>query len=169
MDASFWKRFEGQWIDRVYYLERLLGFGAFGGVFLANHVSGKEILRTVAVKLMLEVRMEELKQGLNLSHPNLIRCFDAREVRLLDSAFQYLIMELADGTLDDQLKSGPISAEAALDLGRSLASVLAHLASGERRIAHRDLKPANVMRVGDCWKLSDGGSNFGFRCAGEFR
>lgn len=155
----------GQLVDARYRLVRVLGNGAFGFVFEAEHVAAAQVLARVALKLVPHriadgtEPFEELKRGLALSHPNVVRCFSAGDatVKLNDKPFPvlYLAMELADSTLEDRLKGGRLGQAEALEVLRDVASGLAYLVESD--LAHRDLKPSNVLRVGGRWKIADFG------------
>ena len=61
MNSTLWRVCEGQAIDGKYHLQRLLGTGSYGGVFLADEVVADRLIRQVAVKLI------EMLQGLNVT------------------------------------------------------------------------------------------------------
>lgn len=155
----------GQLVDARYRLVRVLGSGAFGFVFEAEHVAAAQVLARVALKLIPHriaggvEQFAELKRGLALSHPNVIRCYSAGDasVRLNDKPFPvlYLAMELAESTLAEQLRHGRLGQAEAIEVLRDVASGLAYLVESD--LAHRDLKPSNVLRVGGRWKIADFG------------
>ena len=156
---QLWRQFEGQTVEQKYVLEKLLGAGGFGGVFLAAHVVGGHVLRKVAVKLMpagnAGEELSELLGATAVRHPHLLFCQDAGQTVVGSLRVLYLVTELADKTLADQLRKHPLSTPEVQTLARHLSSALAYL-HGQRRV-HRDVKPANVLRVGEDWKLSDFG------------
>ena len=79
MDTQFWQSFERQKVDGKYHLQRLLGNGAFGGVFLAQEMIGGQVIGEVAVKLILPIssnqaaQLGELIAMRNLNHPHVVR------------------------------------------------------------------------------------------------
>jgi formylglycine-generating enzyme required for sulfatase activity len=101
------------------------------------------------------VQLQELQIALSLDHPNLIRCYGAGEVTLAGNAFLYLLMELAEGTLQDCLEQGPVPSEALKQIIRDVAAGLAHLHQSQQ--SHLDIKPGNILKVGDRWKIGDYG------------
>jgi outer membrane protein assembly factor BamB/predicted Ser/Thr protein kinase len=123
-----------------YAVERLLGEGGFGRVYLARH---PELGVTVAVKLLHRPMAGDLHEAVlqaRLDHPGIVRVLDAD--RADERAF--IVMEyLPGGSLEERLASGALEAEAVLRLGRELAAALAH--AHARGVVHRDLKPANVL------------------------
>jgi formylglycine-generating enzyme required for sulfatase activity len=141
-----------------YHLESLLGAGGFGGVFLANEVVRDRVLKQVAVKVIPgndEQQLEELLAAATLDHDHLIRCYTAGECSLLNINALYLVMELAEESLDSHLQANPLETEEIRQIIRDVAAGLAYLHG--RNQVHRDLKPANVLRVRERWKLSDFG------------
>jgi tRNA A-37 threonylcarbamoyl transferase component Bud32/tetratricopeptide (TPR) repeat protein len=130
-----------------YKLERLLGRGGMGSVYLAERTDG-EIRHRVAVKLLrpglddsrLRERFLAERQILaNLSHPNIALLLDAGHS---SDRQPYLVMEYVDGRPIDLY---------ALDLPvrekiRLLLKVCAAIGYLHRNlIVHRDLKPSNIL------------------------
>ena len=82
MSDLLWRMLESENIDAKYYLQKLLGSGNYGGVFLADEVVGDHFIRQVAVKLITPdadqqnrtKQLQELIAAVNLEHPNLVRC-----------------------------------------------------------------------------------------------
>ena len=141
-----------------YHLEKLLGAGGFGAVFLANEVVMGRVLRQVAIKIIPnadEAKLEELIAAANLSHGHLIKTYTAGEGELNGTKIFYLAMELAAESLEHHLQERQLSPTEIKDLFTAIARGLAYLHSQNQ--VHRDLKPANILRVGEQWKLSDFG------------
>ncbi|MFM6453645.1 MAG: serine/threonine-protein kinase, partial [Planktothrix sp.] len=157
-----WRMLEGKVINNQYYLNKLLGAGGFGGVFLADEVIRDKFIRQVAIKLIIydnnnEGQLNELIAATNLQHPNLIRCFYGSECNLNGADFLYLVMEVADFSLEKRLTKSILSETETTLLVQDITEALVYLHSQSKAIVHRDLKPGNVLRVGDKWKLSDFG------------
>ena len=136
----------GKVIDERYSLEELIGTGGMGRVYRARQKSAG---RDVAVKILSEGinplvvnRLSQEAQIISrLRHPNTIRLFDAG--RLPDGRL-FLVTELLSGiSLRAILKSGPIAAERAMQIGSQVCDALGEAHS--MGIIHRDLKPANLM------------------------
>ncbi|QUS60478.1 bifunctional serine/threonine-protein kinase/formylglycine-generating enzyme family protein [Synechocystis sp. PCC 7338] len=141
-----------------YHLEKLLGAGGFGAVFLASEVVMERALRQVAIKIIPnadEAKLEELIAAANLSHGNLIKTYAAGEGELNGTKIFYLAMELAAESLEHHLQQRQLSPTEIRNLFTAIARGLAYL-HGKNQV-HRDLKPANILRVGEQWKLSDFG------------
>ena len=152
---QLWSQLEGQTVEQRYVLRKLLGTGGFGGVFLAEHVVGGQVLRKVAVKLMPgsadgRADLSELLGATAFRHQHLVSCHDAGQTVVGGLRLLYLVMELAEGTLAEQFARGPVSEPESRTLAHHLSSALAYLhAQGQ---VHRDVNPANVLRIGEDWK-----------------
>lgn len=142
----------GTVIDRRYEVRRLVGRGAMGWVYEAQHIG---IAKRVAIKIAnpferapeLTARLAvEAKAVARLEHPNVARVNDCGTT---DDGALFVAMEFVDGQrLDQVIHAGaPMPVERAVDISVQIARALsaAHAAG----IIHRDLKPANVMIVAD--------------------
>jgi serine/threonine protein kinase len=158
-----WKMLEGKVINNQYYLKKLLGAGGFGGVFLADDVIDDTLIRQIAIKLLIadsqykQQQLNEIIATTNLQHPNLIRCFNGGKYHLTGSDFIYLMMEVADFSLEKQLTQRTLSETETNLLVQDITEALVYLHHQLEPIVHRDLKPGNVLKVGDKWRLSDFG------------
>ena len=161
MDTQFWQSFERQKVDGKYHLQRLLGNGAFGGVFLAQEMIGGQVIGEVAVKLILPLsadqaaQLGELIAMRNLNHPHVVRGLAAGECLLNNIKLLYLVMDVASGTLDQRLNAGSVSTAEVKEIVRSIAEGLQFLHG--KNMVHRDLKPGNVLCIGGKWQLADFG------------
>ena len=133
---------------RRYRIERLLGEGAFGLVYLAHD---DQLQRYVALKLMRADRAEDLtlrqrflteaRSASALNHPNVCVIYDVGET---GDQQPYLAMEFVDGlTLHALLRQGPLEMTVVVEMAIQLADALD--AAYARGIVHRDLKPANIF------------------------
>jgi serine/threonine protein kinase len=141
----------GQVLDEKYRLERLLGRGGMGAVYLATHL-GTE--RYVALKLITPQFMRneefvarfkrEARAAGRLRHPNVVDVTDFGFAHAGDEAVAYLVMEYLDGcTLGDILtEEKQLPLEWVVDILEQVCSAVheAHL----QGIVHRDLKPENI-------------------------
>jgi serine/threonine-protein kinase len=131
-----------------YSLERELGRGGMGVVFLAREV---RLDRLVAIKLLpsalatnASVRerfLQEARVAARLSHPNIVAIHAVDEV----SGHVFYVMSFVDGeTLAQRVgREGPMNAQRTTRLLREVAWALAY-AHGHG-IVHRDVKPANIL------------------------
>jgi F-box protein 11 len=163
MQATSWRDFEGQTVDGKYYLQRLIGTGSFGAVFVADEVVADRLIRKVAVKLIepetsdTDAQFAELIVAANLDHPALLRCIAPGQVEIDGRLLLTLVTELAQESLADRLEDGPLQTTEVQGLAERLGGALAYLHSRPRPLVHRDVKPGNVLRVGETWKLGDFG------------
>lgn len=141
----------GQVLDDKYRLERLLGRGGMGAVYLATHL-GTE--RYVALKLITPQFMRneefvarfkrEARAAGRLRHPNVVDVTDFGFARAGKEPVAYLVMEYLDGcTLGDVLaEEDRLPMEWVVDILEQVSSAVheAHL----QGIIHRDLKPENI-------------------------
>ena len=148
-----------------YHVERKLGEGGMGAVYLASHALLK---RKAAIKLLREGRgspeglaafEREVQITSTLTHPNTVSVYDYG--RTDDGRFYY-VMEYLDGLDLQHLVElfGPLPQARVLHFMRQLCGSLAEAhAAG---IVHRDIKPANLIActrggVADALKVLDFG------------
>ncbi len=141
----------GEVLDEKYRLERLLGQGGMGAVYLATHL-GTE--RYVALKLITPqfMRNEEFVQRFKrearaagrLRHPNVVDVTDFGFARASGEPVAYLVMEYLDGcTLGDVLsEEKQLPLEWVVDILEQVCSAV-HEAH-QQGVVHRDLKPENI-------------------------
>ena len=130
-----------------YRVERLIGEGAMGTVYLARH----DVLQTtVAAKVLrpklaknpaiLERFMAEARALSLVGHENIVKVFDLGEA----SGLHYILMEHVDGELLSAMDT-PMAPALAVSI---LAEVCRALDAAHRiGVAHMDVKPANVFVV----------------------
>ncbi|MEV6738967.1 serine/threonine-protein kinase [Streptomyces sp. NPDC051104] len=137
-------------LERIgrYRLERRLGGGAFGVVWLAHD----DVLEApVAVKVLsenwadrLDIRERFLSEARLLRRAGSSRVVQVYDIGELPDGRPYFVMEYADsGTLADRITTGPLPVAEALRLTALTARAAAAL--HEAGIVHRDIKPSNVL------------------------
>ncbi|MBI4909401.1 MAG: serine/threonine protein kinase [Acidobacteria bacterium] len=154
--GSLWPLLVGETIASKYRLTSLLGEGGFGAVFLAKHFVNDCVIRRVAIKLISNDQPDELIQSTGLDHPNLLRSLDAGEWTFKSTGFLYMVMDVADESLEQKLRCAPLTHEELVEVVAAVASGLDYLHSRGR--CHGDLKPGNILRVGGRWQISDFGT-----------
>jgi serine/threonine protein kinase len=140
-------------LDGKYDLQRRLGSGGMGVVYLARH---RSLHRDVAVKLVnptrrgvefaVRFRTEGAALGA-LKHPHIVDVSDFG-IDPRGNGIPYLVLEYLRGvTLAHKLQEGPITTGDALPILTAVASAIdfAH----ERGVLHRDIKPENIFLVQD--------------------
>ncbi|WP_306820037.1 protein kinase domain-containing protein [Streptomyces sp. DSM 40750] len=131
-----------------YRLEKRLGSGAFGVVWMAHDDS---LQAPVAIKVMadnwahrLDLRERFLSEARLLRQAASPRVVQVHDIGELPDERPYFVMEYADGgTLEDRLADGPLPPDEALRLATEAARAVAVL--HEAGILHRDIKPSNML------------------------
>jgi eukaryotic-like serine/threonine-protein kinase len=128
-----------------YKIERLLGEGGMGEVYLAEDT---RLHRRVALKVLSQsvvgdaerlIRFEREAQAASaLNHPNILTVHEFGE----DKGVHFIASEFVDGVTLRQ-KLSPMDLGEALDIAIQVSSALS--AAHEAGITHRDIKPENVM------------------------
>ncbi len=135
-------------IGRKYDIQRLLGRGGMGAVYLARDV---ELDRPVAIKVLPEefatvpeLRerfLRETKTAASFSHPNIVPVFGIEDRNgVLAFAMGYVEGE---SVAERVKRAGPLSVKELVRLLQDIGYALAY-AHG-RGVVHRDIKPDNIM------------------------
>ncbi|MEW5740530.1 MAG: serine/threonine-protein kinase [Myxococcota bacterium] len=132
-----------------YRLEKLLGEGAMGKVFLGRHV---RLNRAVALKVLHDrhIRDQSLVQRFlqeartvnEINHHHIVEVHDFIEELIPERV--YCVMELLEGeTLAGRLARGGLTLATTKRICRQMASALG--AAHQVGVVHRDVKPDNVF------------------------
>src|SRR5436309_10114311 len=141
----------GDVLDGKYRIERLLGKGGMGAVYLATHLGTD---RPVAIKVIMpqftrneefvERFRREAKAAGRMRHPNIVDVTDFGFAAVDNNQVAYLVMEYLDGcTLADILaEENQLPVDWVVDILEQVSSAVdeAHQAG----TIHRDLKPENI-------------------------
>ncbi|MGK8522387.1 serine/threonine-protein kinase [Nocardia asteroides] len=129
-----------------YTIERLLGRGGMGSVYLARH---PRLPRMTAMKLLnpelfddreIRTRFErEADLVARLDHPNIVTVFD----RGVEGNRLWICMRYIDGTDAAALDAWTLSPHRAVQIIAETAKALDFAHS--RGVLHRDVKPANIL------------------------
>jgi len=129
-----------------YRIERLLGRGGMGAVYLAFDTT---LYRQVALKVTTDSTgsetsrtrlLHEARNAAALNHPHICAIYDVGEA--IGSAF--IAMEYVEGrTLRDRLNHGALPLDEVVRYGTQAADALAY--AHARGVVHRDFKAANVI------------------------
>jgi serine/threonine protein kinase len=138
-----------------YVIERLLGGGGMGVVYLAR--DERLANRPCAIKEMIDhfIDPQQRRQAseyfareadtlARLKHQAIPSIFD----RFDDRNRHYLVMEYVEGrNLEDELAAlgRPMAESKVIDIARQLCDVLSYLHNFNSPIVYRDMKPSNVM------------------------
>jgi serine/threonine protein kinase len=132
-----------------YQLERTLGEGGMGVVYLAQDLN---LGRVVAIKVLkrelsqdtkfITNFLKEVEITASLTHPNIVQVFAFGE----HEGQYYLVMEyIGERTFDDVImENKKINEAQAIDIGIGVASGL-NFALQRGNLIHRDIKPGNIL------------------------
>jgi len=131
-----------------YRVEKLLGRGGFGLVYLALD---EQLQRLVAIKVPhrklvdspedAQAYLMEARTVANLDHPNIVPVLD---VGSTEDCPCYVVSKYIDGTdLGSLLKQSRLSLHEAVELVATVAEAL-HFAH-KQGLVHRDIKPGNIL------------------------
>lgn len=133
----------------AYTLERALGHGGMGAVWLAHRSDGRfeakvaiKFLNAALVGRAAELRFRREGEVLaRLAHPHITRLFDAG---VTSEGQPYLVLEPVDGEpIDDWCDSRRLGVEARLQLFLDVLAAVEH--AHANLVIHRDIKPGNVL------------------------
>jgi serine/threonine protein kinase len=131
-----------------YTLQRILGHGGMGIVYLATDASVHG--RWVAIKRMLDTSgvqskrafesfIAESRNAATLNHPHIVHVYDSS-----DRGVPYLVMEYADrGNLSNHIGRSPLELDEAVEIALQIARAL--VATHRKGVLHRDVKPNNIV------------------------
>jgi len=147
-----WSTLAGQTFG-AYVIERPLGQGGMGSVWLARRNDGRfegvAAIKFLSLALAGTAGEERFRREGNalarLTHPNIARLLDAG---LSQIGLPYLVLEYVEGQpIDEWCDARALSVEGRL---RLFQQVLAAVADAHAHfIVHRDLKPANILVTDD--------------------
>jgi serine/threonine protein kinase len=141
----------GEILDAKYRIDKKLGAGGMGNVYLATHLGTTRAvaLKVIAPKWASEpqflARFQREAQACGrLRHPNIVNVTDFGIASAASGSIAYLVMEFLDGqTLSEFQKAHPVIALPLIadlldQIGLALTEAHGH------GIVHRDLKPDNI-------------------------
>ncbi len=135
-------------VEGKYKIERLLGKGGMGAVFLAHDLT---LEREVAIKVLppdismdehiVKRFQQEAKMSAKLDHTNIIPIYRVES----EGGLNYFVMKYIAGTsLEDVLdQKQPLTIDYIQRVLWEAACALGH--AHQRGVVHRDVKPANIM------------------------
>jgi eukaryotic-like serine/threonine-protein kinase len=163
-----------QLLAKRYFVERRLGRGAMGQVYLArdeNLGTRRVAVKTVRQDLLNSddlqegeaiLRFErEARSAASIHHPHVV---DVTDFGKTDEGVFYLVMEYVEGETLHRLlrREGTLTVKRAVNLLKQIAEGVE--AAHEAGILHRDLKPANIFIK----QKKTGKSEDGFIKVGDF-
>ena len=164
-----WKQWEGQVVNGDFPLQKCLGGSGQSIVFLTER-GGREPQKA-AIKLVpadpgsADVQLSRWAQAASLTHPHLLRIFEAGRCQLADTALLYVVMEYAEEDLSQILPMRPLTPAEAQEMLRPVLDALAYLHA--KGLVHGHMKPANILAIADQVKLSSDGVRGAGRSSGN--
>src|SRR5438477_2086915 len=149
-----WKTWEGRSVGGKFPLRQWLGSSDHSAVFLTERPGlAKAAIKLIAVEpAEAEQVVTRIHTTSRLSHPNLIRTFEAGRAQIEGAAFIYVVMEFAEEDLSQILPQRPLTPEEVSDLLPPLPGAVSYLHS--KGFVHSRIKPSNALAVGNQLKLS---------------
>lgn len=130
-----------------YRIDREIGRGAWGVVFLAHDIRHR---RPVAIKVMRfgDVGLSsgdrfrrEIELEARLQHPHIVPLFDSGD---LPGSSYFVMPYIAGESLQQRIaREGPLPHADAVTIAQQVSAALAY--AHERGVVHRDIKPANIL------------------------
>src|SRR5688572_59650 len=125
-----------------YRLERRLGRGAMGEVWLGRHARTGALAAVKLIRGGPQARervarffARERRAIARLSHPHIVALFDVGP--------DFIVTAYIDGSDLARRLETPIDPARAVEIALQIASALSH--AHENRIVHRDVKPSNIL------------------------
>jgi serine/threonine protein kinase len=131
-----------------YRVEKLLGAGGFGRVYLAHD---DELARPVAIKVPhahrvsrpedVEAYLSEARVLASLDHPHIVPVHDVGHT---DDGLCFVVSKLIEGSdLAEWIRQARLSCTESAELVAAIAEALHH--AHRKGVVHRDVKPGNIL------------------------
>jgi TonB family protein len=154
--SEVWAKWEGQVINGVFPLRRLLGVSDHSGVFLSDYKARN--LPDTAIKLTpanaagAEAQLAQWRAIAALAHPRLMRLIAMGRCQLGGHQFLFVVMEYAEQNLSQILSQRALTVDEVREMLPPILDSLGFL-HGQHQVQGR-LKPTNILAVGDHLKLA---------------
>lgn len=145
---------EGRSVSGKYPLRQFLGGSDHSAVFLTERPGpARAAIKLIAVDpAEAEQEIARIRATVKLSHPNLIKMYEAGRSQIEGDPFLYVVMEYAEEDLSQILPQRALASSEVSDLLPPLLKTLSYLHG--RGFVHGRIKPSNVLAVRDELKLS---------------
>jgi serine/threonine protein kinase len=143
---------KGEIINDTYEIQSLIGEGAFGEVYKVNHkYLGVQVLKVFRKEYIentnIETVTKEAKILSKLTHPNIVRVFDANTFLKEEKTYLFITMGFVSGeTLAQLLKRKiqlPLPVALSIQADFLIGLQIAH--EQESPIIHRDISLDNIL------------------------
>jgi TonB family protein len=149
-----WKKWEGR-VDGKFPLRQWLGGSKHSAVFLTERpgqANQKVAIKLIAADAEADQQLSHWRAAAQLSHPHLMRIYDAGRCRLDGTSLLYLVMEYAEEDLSQILPQRALAPVEVTDMLPPLLDALSYLHT--KGFVHGRIKPSNVHATEDQLKLS---------------
>ncbi len=155
-NSGLWKTWAGRVVEGKFPLRQWLGGSEHSAVFLTERPgqpSSKAAIKLIAADgAKAEPQLSLWRAAAQLSHPHLIRIYEAGRCRLENTPLLYVVMEYAEEDLSQILPQRPLAPGEVTDLLPPVLDALLYLHG--KGFVHGRIKPSNVLAIGDQLKLS---------------
>ena len=142
----------GDIVKDTYTVDRFIGAGAFAEVYRVRH----KFLGLQAIKILRPDKINENEQSAfiseatilsNITHPNVVRVFEANSFKKADLELFFIAMEYVSGETLFQLlrRKIRISLPLAISIQRDMCAGLSIAHRQNPPVIHRDIKPQNIL------------------------
>lgn len=153
----------GEPIGNTYTVSAKVGAGAFADVYRVHHrflgeqamkifktsreITGQTPVGEEQIRTNPASNLKEARQLVDLSHPRIVRVYDANIFERAGELLGFMTMEYASGgTLDAVIaRHMRLTLLESVRIGRSIAEALAYTHSLSPPLIHRDIKPSNIL------------------------
>src|ERR1700677_3357388 len=151
---QFWNELEGQTIDRLYPLRRLVRSEGRSAWF--ETATGEELSTPATISLTEALTDADevtarLKAAQNLKHPNLVSITQVGQVRVDNTLIVYAVMEHIEQSLSDVLQTQTLTADEGREVAEALVGSLT--AIHQNGMSHGRVEAASVLATEETVKL----------------
>jgi TonB family protein len=154
--TEVWTKWEGQVINGVFLLRRLLSASDHSAVFLteykAQNLPNAALKLVPAIPTLAQAQLSRWTTAATLSHPHLIRLLETGRCQLGGRQFLFVVMEYAEQTLSQILAQRALTPDEVREMLLPTLNTLAFL--HRKNLVQGRLKPSNILAVNDQLKLA---------------
>jgi TonB family protein len=154
--TEVWTKWEGQVINGVFLLRRLLSASDHSAVFLteykAHNLPNAALKLVPAIPTLAQAQLSQWTTAATLSHPHLIRLLETGRCQLGGLPFLFVVMEYAEQTLSQILAQRALTPDEVREMLLPTLNALAFL--HRKNLVQGRLKPSNILAVNDQLKLA---------------
>src|SRR5271165_2129608 len=138
------RKWEGLVVDGKFPLRQWLGGSEHSAVFLTERLgqAQKVAIKLIAQGAEAERQLSRWRAAAQLTHPHLMRIFEAGRCQVDGQPLLYLLMEYAEEDLSQILPQRPLAPAEVTDLLPALLDALSFLHG--KGVVHSRVKPSNV-------------------------